>query len=715
MKRSPSKALFWLSLTLVLVAGFSSFVDLKAAGVEKKSSEEDGGLPPPPPAVFDDGTPWEPVDQVAALKRAREPVPPVESVLMESPVEKRLRLGDEAPDLEDLKHGYLVLDSPVIQEEEDRYHSVRFMHKKHAALLGDCTQCHHYRSKNMDEPETQRCAACHRKSFNPEMPERLGLKAAYHRQCMDCHKERNKGPVGCTECHVLKVPDHGKLVKLPPDPTPEQVTLECLRCHEEQGADMIESAHWQWKGPSPYTESHEKRIDMGKATNTVNNFCIAVVSNWPRCTSCHAGYGWKDASFDFEDKSKIDCLVCHDTTLTYRKVPTEAGYPYEEVDLVKVAQSVGHTSRKTCGDCHFQGGGGDAVKHGDMNGILYYPSRNCDVHMGGMDFQCYECHKTRNHKIYGRSLSVPVAEGSRSCEECHTAAPHHGKNLLNHHLNRHTEHMTCNTCHSPLYAKCKPTKTWWDWSKAGDKKRKVKKDKYGMPDYTWKKGEFKWKESAKPVYRWYNGKVRRYVLGDKINVGGVTKLTEPVGYHQDPESKIYPFKMMEGKQAADAEHDTILAPHLFGPGGYWKTLDWKKSFESGMEAAGLPFSGQWKWVDTVMYWGLNHEITPKERALSCVQCHSSLQSAPYCGRCHQHKGDVDFKDLAYRGIDFKLLYHKGRDTLELVDTTDYIDFKSLGYEGDPIVHGGRFKQLPLGKAPALGPDGRLMTPSGTPF
>jgi hypothetical protein len=31
--------------------------------------------------------------------------------------------------------------------------------------------------------------------------------------------------------------------------------------------------------------------------------------------------------------------------------------------------------------------------------------------------------------------------------------------------------------------------------------------------------------------------------------------------------------------------------------------------------------------------------------------------------------------------------------------TDYIDFKGLGYKGDPIIHGGRFKKLPMGYKP----------------
>ena len=35
--------------------------------------------------------------------------------------------------------------------------------------------------------------------------------------------------------------------------------------------------------------------------------------------------------------------------------------PAPEVDLVYVATHVGRTSRQTCGDCHFSGGGGDAV------------------------------------------------------------------------------------------------------------------------------------------------------------------------------------------------------------------------------------------------------------------------------------------------------------------------------------------------------------------
>ena len=48
------------------------------------------------------------------------------------------------------------------------------------------------------------------------------------------------------------------------------------------------------------------------------------------------------------------------------------------------------------------------------------------------------------------------------------------------------------------------------------------------------------------------------------------------------------------------------------------------------------------------------------------------------------------------GTDFSFMVSKGRDVSHLIGTTDYIDFKALGYKGDPIITGGRFKKLPMG-------------------
>jgi len=394
--------------------------------------------------------------------------------------------------------------------------------------------------------------------------------------------------------------------------------------------------------------------------------------------------------------------VCHDTTGKYKKAPPGAGMPKKDVNLKMVAQNVGHSSRATCGSCHFNGGGGDAIKHADLSRQMLKPSRNCDVHMGGYDFSCAECHKTRDHKISGRSSSVAASEGKTSCLDCHSNEPHYNGTLLDHHLNKHVKSLDCNTCHSPVYAKCKPTKVWWDWSKAGDKKRKAKKDKYGQPDYHWKKGEFKWKESPKPAYAWYNGYMDRVLMGEKVDIHKkVINLTSPIGSIKDPTSKITPFKIMKGVQAVDAENDYFLIPHLFPRSkddktAYWKNLDWEKAFADGMKAAKLDYSGTFKWKETWMYWRLEHEVMPAKSALSCVQCHKSLKGEKTCDRCHQDNRNVNFKKVVTKGTDFKAMKAAGRDVGELINTTDYIDFKALGYKGDPIIYGGRFKKLPMG-------------------
>jgi hypothetical protein len=73
------------------------------------------------------------------------------------------------------------------------------------------------------------------------------------------------------------------------------------------------------------------------------------------CAQCHAGYGWKDETFDFSDETNIDCLVCHETTGTYYKTPNSEGSPacsvmFEgkpPIDLAAVAQSVDLPSAPT--------------------------------------------------------------------------------------------------------------------------------------------------------------------------------------------------------------------------------------------------------------------------------------------------------------------------------------------------------------------------------
>ena len=83
--------------------------------------------------------------------------------------------------------------------------------------------------------------------------------------------------------------NHADRVKGPFTSGPE-VTKACLQCHEKQAKDFMKTVHWTW-------ETTQDVPGKGKAAigkkGSINNFCISIASNWPRCTSCHAGYGWK--------------------------------------------------------------------------------------------------------------------------------------------------------------------------------------------------------------------------------------------------------------------------------------------------------------------------------------------------------------------------------------------------------------------------------------
>jgi hypothetical protein len=77
----------------------------------------------------------------------------------------------------------------------------RYFHREKGTL---CQGCHHNSPAAKKPPK---CASCHGKPFNEKDPFKPGLMAAYHRQCMECHKAMDiKKPVStkCTACHREK-------------------------------------------------------------------------------------------------------------------------------------------------------------------------------------------------------------------------------------------------------------------------------------------------------------------------------------------------------------------------------------------------------------------------------------------------------------------------------------------------------------------------------
>jgi octaheme c-type cytochrome (tetrathionate reductase family) len=299
-----------------------------------------------------------------------------------------------------------------------------------------------------------------------------------------------------------------------------------------------------------------------------------------------------------------------------------------------VARSVGAPTRENCGQCHFFGGGGNAVKHGDLDTSLLDPERDYDVHMSadGADMTCQDCHTTEQHAIAGNALvASPSGYHRLECTSCHDEDVHDKKVL-----NWHVRSLACQSCHIPRFAKSRPTKVWWDWSDAG-KDLPVVEDQYGQPTFDKKKGSFRWAKDIIPTYAWFNGTAGSYHLGERMNPAGVTRLNWPNGSVADAKAKIYPFKIHSGKQPYDIEQRIFANPLLFGPDGFWSTFDWQSATAAGMKAAGLEFSGEVGFAQTLMYWKINHMVVPADQSLTCNDCHAT------------EGGRMDWQALGYAG------------------------------------------------------------------
>jgi len=423
--------------------------------------------------------------------------------------------------------------------------------------------------------------------------------------------------------------DHSLFEELQKDfESPQEVTMACISCHNGTHKEVMASSHWNWERVS-YIEGRGIKA-LGKK-NILNNFCIGSESNEQACSKCHIGFGMTDDHFDFNNKQNVDCMVCHDQSEEYTKGSSMAGYPAREVNLTSVAQSVGSPQKTNCGACHFYSGGGNNVKHGDLEDGLIGATRDVDVHMAanGMDMECTSCHTTEKHNISGKLYSVSSNNTNRStCESCHTNTPHH-RNILN----THTSKVSCQACHIPTYAKVNSTKMNWKWSEAGELKEGeafTEEDSLGNHTYMSIKGRFEWGRNLTPEYIWFNGTADHYLLGDKINDNEVVQMNTLNGSHADKNSKIIPVKVHRGDQIYDTKYKTLIQPKLYSPNvgdsAFWSDFDWQTAATAGMKRIGLPYSGEYGFVETEMYWPLNHMVAPKENSLSCEQCHNSENS-----------------------------------------------------------------------------------------
>ena len=444
--------------------------------------------------------------------------------------------------------------------------------------------------------------------------------------------------------------DHGKFEELKgPFADGREVTRACLKCHTEAGHQFMKNIHWTW------TYENEKTGQTLGKKHLVNTFCTNSRGNEGMCAQCHAGYGWKDNSFDFSNQDNIDCVVCHDRTGTYYKTPNSTGSKacsimFEDKQPIqwdKVAQSVDMPARENCGGCHFYGGGGDGVKHGDLDSSLIHPDRELDVHMDeqGLNFACTSCHVTDKHIWAGSRYDMIAHDtegtgkpGERrdvaTCESCHGNAPHDSVSLKGIKLDNHVDRIACQTCHIPEMARGGvATMVNWDWRTAGKTKNGegYKEKNYTQGDgkhratYKSIKGSFEYGENLVPYYAWFDGQMQYTTIDTNFDpVGGPVEINRFDGSADDPTSRIWPFKRMHTVQPYDKINNTLVYMHLWGDDkdAYWGNYDLGRAIAVGMQKNEMPYSGEYGFVDTYSYWPITHMVAPKEEALACDDCHT---------------------------------------------------------------------------------------------
>lgn len=237
----------------------------------------------------------------------------------------------------------------ILDELENRYLPVPFDHAGHAAMAAmtrGCEVCHHYTPQGVEHPA---CKTCHATDTGAGDIQKPGLKGAYHRQCMSCHREWS-GETACAACHLPKagpaapanadaIPSPGDIIGRmhPPIPEPEQEIYEtqreghpdtkvifrhrehihaygfacadchkednCNRCHEN-GKQHVQQVRTLDEHHRPCSECHD--VD----TKDRCNRCHFGVNDPAPPPFDHARTGWPLNRYHAERT----CRACHEKT-----------------------------------------------------------------------------------------------------------------------------------------------------------------------------------------------------------------------------------------------------------------------------------------------------------------------------------------------------------------------------------------------------------------
>ncbi len=380
------------------------------------------------------------------------------------------------------------------------------------------------------------------------------------------------------------------------------VTAACLQCHPEAGAAILSSVHWRWQRQ----RTINGRPAISAKLEGLTNFGIVARSNPGRCLGCHVSISPTPEAIAGKDPTDIDCLVCHDTSGTYRR-----GRKATPAELLRMARSAGRPGPANCTTCHSPSCGlGDGLQRVDFASDIHLSPR-------GAGMSCQDCHPSDGrHRMARRISRVRDGRPTFGCAACHTDSPHRQERL-----NQHAELIACQSCHIPDYGRTTPVLVAWNWLLAGKTAGIFRSVPGRRPPLLTGNG-FLLGSDVEPVYRWDDGSDQVYQRGDRITPARATVLQGPGP--RKPESRIRPFTVQYGTQLYDARYRYLISPQLTAAGStLFPGTDWEAIARTGMNSFRLPYSGSHDFTVTVTYRRLDHGTVPAAQALDCMDCHGA--------------------------------------------------------------------------------------------
>jgi hypothetical protein len=303
--------------------------------------------------------------------------------------------GKEIPD-------YTAIQAPdvfILDQLSDIYEPVVFPHKLHASMteMGQgCEVCHHNNPPDRIPP----CRECHGGASNPVDLRQPGLKGAYHRQCLGCHRDWTHA----SKCEIC----HAKIDPNKPFTPPKDYTD--MLGHLHPNIEVPDTRIYEIKEleKTPFVTFHHK--------DHTELFGL-------KCTDCH---------------KRDNCMRCHDVGQHESRVRVD---PHEDCKRCHQQDPM----NPNCAFCH-KAKIVDRFSHKASTGFAlngFHKILGCKAchkepgMFSALDRTCTSCHagewppETLDHA----GIGVVFAEDHETfeCEDCH------GDGL--------GEALTCNACH----------------------------------------------------------------------------------------------------------------------------------------------------------------------------------------------------------------------------------------------------------------------------